>query len=333
MKRFMQLAAIACAMASAVVCAQQSSGSTDAANLTGHVTDSTGYVLAGANIVVRSSGTFVADAMTDRNGNFSFRGTEGPYDVTISHQGFATLVSQQAFSAGAPAVFKLMGGVAGVEKHGLRRQTLTERAATWEYGGLVQGGVGLQDRSNFTFIMVGAHAGRVLTRDYFAGGWFQGNFEYAVEVFPFWQSHTPRFPRISCPVNVFSSLECSKPYTVGGQFTGVSVTPIILRWNLTHGKRLMPWVQGAGGVVWTDHKYPAVGDTNFADPTQTGPSADTSVFNFTPQFGVGAHYFVKPRRSIDFSANAVHISSASLGDKNPGVNTSVQFSAGYSWWK
>jgi hypothetical protein len=57
------------------------------------------------------------------------------------------------------------------------------------------------------------------------------------------------------------------------------------------------------------------------------------VWNFTPQGGVGVHWFVKPRRSIDFSANAVHISSASLGDRNPGVNASVQFSMGYSWWK
>ncbi|XWK52478.1 acyloxyacyl hydrolase [Tunturiibacter empetritectus] len=52
-----------------------------------------------------------------------------------------------------------------------------------------------------------------------------------------------------------------------------------------------------------------------------------------PQGGVGLHYFLRPRRSIDFSANGVHISSASLGDRNPGVNASVQFSLGYTWWK
>ena len=34
-----------------------------------------------------------------------------------------------------------------------------------------------------------------------------------------------------------------------------------------------------------------------------------------------------------FEANAVHISSASLGDKNPGVNASVQFQIGYAWWR
>jgi len=48
---------------------------------------------------------------------------------------------------------------------------------------------------------------------------------------------------------------------------------------------------------------------------------------------VGLHYFVSANRSIDIGANAIHISSASLGDKNPGVNASVQFTVGYSWWK
>jgi hypothetical protein len=95
----------------------------------------------------------------------------------------------------------------------------------------------------------------------------------------------------------------------------------------------MPWVQAAGGVLYTTRKYPGVGNLNVADPTQTGPAADTSVWNFTPQGGIGAHYFLSPRRSVDFSANGVHISSSSLGDKNPGVNVSLQLSVGYTWWK
>ncbi len=52
-----------------------------------------------------------------------------------------------------------------------------------------QGGVGLQDRSDFGFAMVGAHLGKVLTPE-LGTGLFKGNFEYAVEVFPFWQSYT-----------------------------------------------------------------------------------------------------------------------------------------------
>jgi hypothetical protein len=66
-----------------------------------------------------------------------------------------------------------------------------------------------------------------------------------------------------------------------------------------------------------------------------GPNGDASVWNFTPQGGIGvALLSSRPDRSIDFSANGVpHLQSASLGDRNPGVNASVQFSLGYTWWK
>jgi hypothetical protein len=221
----------------------------------------------------------------------------------------------------------------------------------WDLGVLVQSGVGLtEDRSSFKFLMIGGHAGRILTPN-LGTGILRGNFEYGVEIFPLWQSYTPKFQRANCteispPVIPGPIASCSAEHTVGGTFTGVSVTPAIFRWNFTHGERWMPWLQGAGGLIWTNHKYPAFGvplpapgPITIGPPTaqyyldNDGPSADTSVWNFTPQFGVGVHYFVRPRRSIDVSANAVHISSASLGDKNPGVNASVQFSVGYSWWK
>lgn len=102
---------------------------------------------------------------------------------------------------------------------------------------------------------------------------------------------------------------------------------------MRHGARLQPWIQGAGGVIYTTRKYPGLGSLDYQNTSQTAPNANTSVWNFDPQFGIGAHYFLKPRRSLDVSANAVHISSSSLGDKNPGVNTGVQFTLGYTWWK
>jgi len=214
----------------------------------------------------------------------------------------------------------------------------------WDFGVLTQGGVGLtEDRGGFRFIMAGMHAGKVLTPNE-GHGMLRGNFEYAVELFPFWQSYTPTMLRQNCvtiagPGGV-QQASCSAPFTVGGTFTGASITPIILRWNFAGTRRWAPWVQGAGGVLWTDHKYPAFGGPPISTGGVTnstlgdnGPNDDTSVWNFTPQFGVGAHYFVSGKRSIDFGANAIHISSASLGDKNPGVNASVQFTVGYSWWK
>ncbi len=203
-----------------------------------------------------------------------------------------------------------------------------------EFGVLGQSGFGVtQQRGGFKFLMAGVHAGKVLTGP-IGHGALKGNFEYAMEAFPFWQSYTPKFERAKCaavpgdPTNV----TCSGPYTVGGTFTGASITPIILRWNLNGTRRFAFWGQAAGGLLWTNHKYPAFGGPPY-NVLNDGKNADASVWNFTPQGGIGVHYFVRAKRSLDVGANAIHISSASLGDRNPGVNASVQFTVGYSWWK
>ena len=51
-----------------------------------------------------------------------------------------------------------------------------------------------------------------------------------------------------------------------------------------------------------------------------------------PQAGVGAHLFTRRHQSIDFAADAVHISNGDTADNNPGVNVTFQASIGYSWW-
>ena len=183
----------------------------------------------------------------------------------------------------------------------------------WERGVFVDSGFAVTTKIPTRFLNAGVRLGKVLTGA--AGpGVLRGQFEYAVEAMPYWQSFEPK--------QVVSVTSGNPPqthsYNTGGTYTGLSVTPIILRWNLVHWHRVMPWMQGAGGLIWTNHKYPQIG---------------TSVWNFSPQFGVGVHYFVQPKQAITFAANAVHVSSASLGDKNPGVNASVQFQLGYTWWK
>ena len=191
----------------------------------------------------------------------------------------------------------------------------------WEIGPVVQGGFGTENRSDYGFFSAGVHGGKVLTHPALPG-FLRGQFEYAGEIFPLWQSYTPA-PHLE-PIYPGSSV--LEPFG-GGTFTGISITPIILRWDFAAHGRLVPWAQGAGGLLWTNHKYPP----DYLVPK--GTPGGTSVWNFTPQFGVGFNYFVKPKRSISFAANAVHISSASLGDRNPGVNASVQFELGYNWWK
>ena len=233
---------------------------------------------------------------------------------------FAALLAAPAFGQAAPAADNALD-TASIHQ-------------PMEYGAIFQGGNGVTDnRDGFHFLMAGGHAGKVLTGN-FGPGFLRGNFEYAVELFPYWQSFTPRFQRVSCtsPVPGEAVFSCSQPYTVGGTYSGVSVTPIILRWNFARHGRMTPWAQAAGGLLWTNHKFPAYGNT-LQSYTVNGPNSDASVWNFTPQGGIGLHYFVHPNRSLDLSANAVHISSASLGDRNPGVNASLQFSVGYTWWK
>jgi len=196
----------------------------------------------------------------------------------------------------------------------------------WEYGPFVNGGLGTGDRADYKFLWAGLHAGKVLT-DPFGKGMLRGQFELAAELIPLWQAYTPTYLRANCYAQPGGPLTCSNLFPTGGAYTGISVTPAILRWNFAGSHRVRPWVQGAGGLIWTTHKFPPVGP--YPAPKHLG----TSVFNYTPQFGIGVHYFVRPRQSISISANAVHISNASMGDANPGVNASVQFSIGYTWWK
>lgn len=195
----------------------------------------------------------------------------------------------------------------------------------WEYGPFFQGGKGVGERSDYTLLSAGFRLGKVIT-DPHLGGIFRGQFEYAGEIMPYWQAFTPP-PHEQLITYTIDGIKYSEylPYG-GGTFTGASITPIILRWDFVPHGRWALWFQGAGGLIYTTHKFPP------DILVQHGKPGGTSVFNFSPQGGAGVQYFISPQHSLMFSANAVHISSASLGDKNPGVNASVQFQIGYTWW-
>lgn len=196
-------------------------------------------------------------------------------------------------------------------------------ARSWEYGPFVDWGTGVGDRSDFKFLWGGVQVGKPITPVLHAGI-LSGQFELGGNVMPLWLGFTPA-------PHTQSFIYQGQVYDQavgGGTYVGVSLTPVIFRWNfLTRSRRVQPWFQGAGGLIYTGHKYPP-------DVLVThGFPGGTSVWNFSPQGGVGVHYFVRPRRSIDLGVNAVHISSASLGDHNPGVNASIQVQVGYTFWK
>jgi len=209
-------------------------------------------------------------------------------------------------------------------------------AKSWEYGPFVNYGVGVGDRSQYKFLSAGFQLGKPLT-PVFHAGILSGQFEFAGNIMPLWQAYTPapHYANYTC-----ADATTGLPYTCsllfgGGTFTGVSLTPVILRWNLlTRSQRIQPWFQAAGGLIYTTHKFPpnflgtqAInGQTVYLD-------GGTCVWNFAPQGGAGIHYFTRAKRSIDLGVSGVHISSASLGDRNPGVNASVRVQLGYTFWK
>jgi hypothetical protein len=208
---------------------------------------------------------------------------------------------------------------------------------SWEYGPFVNYGNGVGNRSDFRFLWGGFQLSKPVTPILHAGI-LTGQFELGGNIMPLWQAYTPA-PHYD-PNSICINKTTGKTYQCtllvgGGTYRGVSITPVIFRWNfLTRSRRFQPWFQGAGGLIYTTHKFPP----NF-ESTQTinGQTVvldgGTSVWNFSPQGGFGFHYFTRAKRSIDLGVNGVHISSASLGDRNPGVNASIQIQVGYTFWK
>lgn len=199
---------------------------------------------------------------------------------------------------------------------------------SWHVGPFVNYGNGVGYRSQYRFLSAGVEVGKELT-PVLPLGPLSGQFELSGNVMPVWEAFTPgpHEETRTCVDPAGDSFSCRLPVG-GGRFGGVSLTPVILRWNFaTRARRFQPWFQGAGGLIYTAHKFPP----DVLVPH--GEAGGTSVWNFSPQGGMGFHYFEGPRRSIDFQVNGVHISSASLGDKNPGVNASIWIQVGYTFWQ
>jgi lipid A 3-O-deacylase len=161
-------------------------------------------------------------------------------------------------------------------------------------GFLGGGGSGLGKSDNTQFGYAGGRAGFVLTGDHLPG-LLRGNFEWDVDVLPMY---------IVFPPN-------------SGVY-GASIRPAIWKWNFTHGKKIAPYFAAEGGVVFSRSKV---------------PPGDTSQINFTPGAAFGANFFLQKHRSFFIEGNVGHLSSASLGDHNPGYNVTLLLSVGFSFFK
>lgn len=194
----------------------------------------------------------------------------------------------------------------------------------WNVGLMAGGGVALSHRvdlgnagkanANLNFITAGVHVGKIVTGPS-GNGLFAGQLEVAGEFLPLWIA---RYPKQTLNVTAPNGTTTTQPlsYSVGG----ASLTPFLLRWNLIGGQRIIPWAQGGVGFIWTGDNLPY-------------SSSKTARTSYTPQFGGGAHIFVKPHRSVDLFVNGVDVINANANRFDPGVNMTVQFGVGYTWWK
>jgi hypothetical protein len=165
---------------------------------------------------------------------------------------------------------------------------------TWQTGVFAGGGVGIGASFNTQFLVAGAHIGIVLTGDHLHG-WMRGNFEFAGEFMPVYE--------------VFLS--------TGNTAHGASVKPVILRWNLTGLKRIVPYIQLEGGFLITDKNI---------------PPGNTSSLNFNPGGSGGFTFFTRPGEAFVLEFGGIHHSNASLGAQNFGYNGAFFFSFGYTWF-
>jgi hypothetical protein len=146
----------------------------------------------------------------------------------------------------------------------------------WAGGGHSVPG-GTKDTSAFN---AGLRYGWILTGEHLPG-FLRGRFEYGVDAVPVFLVFQP----------------ANTAY-------GVGFDPLGLKWNFQRHGPISPYLELAGGTLFTNHSV----------PTGTNP------VNFTDQAALGLH-LLGAKYNLSLELRYMHISNAGLATPNPGVNT------------
>jgi len=166
------------------------------------------------------------------------------------------------------------------------------RSPGWNKGFHVGGSESFANTPSAQTFLVAARIGRVFTHELGSNA-LRGTFEMAVDVIP---------------INEF--------WIAGHPQYAGAINPFIAKWNFTGGKTVSPYLAAVGGVVFSSHDLPV---------------PNSSQINFTSGAELGAQWFHNSKNSIDFAVKIYHLSNASIGTLNPGINGAVQFTVGYTW--
>jgi len=119
------------------------------------------------------------------------------------------------------------------------------KSQAFEIGPFVNGGTGLGNRNNYQFLSAGVQGGKILT-PVIGHGLLAGQFEYGANIMPLWLGFTP--PPNPAATFLYPDGTSFTGPEGGGTYVGVSITPVILRWNfLSRNKHFQPWFQGRAG--------------------------------------------------------------------------------------
>ena len=175
------------------------------------------------------------------------------------------------------------------------------RQPVWELGPWFGGGTGLGFASEFKFINAGVRFGRVLTGE-LGSGRMRGTFEWAADIMPLYEVRQSAF------------------YNSGPQqwVYAFAANPVVLKYNWTGGNKVIPYFAAEGGLLFSSKEIPL---------------PDTSKVNFMPGGAFGFYFLRSNRQAVDVSLHITHISNASLANHNPGINATMQFRVGYTWFK
>ena len=206
----------------------------------------------------------------------------------------------------------------------IHRSPRCELSRSWEYGPFVNFGNGVGgDRSQFRFFAAGVQAGKILTPPLHAGI-LSGQFELArTSCRSGRPTHLPRTIRHSC---FRADLHRSRWRRN-------------LHWREHHACYLsleFPYALATHSALVPGRRRPHL---HHAQVSAGYPGASRAcreeLLSGISRRKAESEFTTSPvrKRSIDLGFNAVHISSASLGDRNPGVNALWQIQLGYTFWK
>lgn len=195
----------------------------------------------------------------------------------LSREGLCSLTLAALLLGGASAYAQSgtppPGGQAGLQKGSIEVGWIagTTLPVTW-----------LRAHSDRRVTMASLDVGRIMTNERGAGP-FAGRFEFLLEVSPLFIVQQP------------------------SRALGFTVSPLHMRWNFasTPNRRLRPFAEASGGIVFTNHPVPVT---------------TTTQFNFIDQAGFGLRFESGAKRAWLAGYRFQHISNAGRVEPNPGAN-------------